>query len=479
MHRKLPSLVLVAVLAVTAAARADSLTLNQPIASQREITVFLVDNGGTGVSGLSVGGGLVLQIAKSGANWTTPGATIAEVTGGPPGSYRLSFTTGDVDTLGDMMYAITKAGAIKPYVDRLRIEPHRGSLDYNQAQGGAAGSITLASAASSIDSYYAGSGKGCIVQVVAGPGAGQARLCTGYTGSSRQLAVSPSWVTTPTSSSVYDVLPYTGQLDATQVAAIQSGLATDAHVLAIPTTPLLTGDTRLNHLDADITSRASSSAVAAIPTNPVLTSDARIAHLDADVSSRATDAHVLAIPTTPLLTSDARLNDLDATISSRSTQTSVNAIPTTPLLTGDSRLSHLDADVSSRVAPTVPGRTLAIATTGQAGIDWGNIANPTTSQNLSATLISGGGGGGGGGGGSGASASEIATAVWAVVPDAGAPTKARTFLEQWNILFSVDAGNADGLDGVVGSTKSLDATKHRSEFTVQAGKRTFTARDGD
>jgi hypothetical protein len=41
----------------------------------------------------------------------------------------------------------------------------------------------------------------------------------------------------------------------------------------------------------------------------------------ADVSGLATDAHVLAIPTNPLLTNDSRLNNLDASVSSRSTLT--------------------------------------------------------------------------------------------------------------------------------------------------------------
>lgn len=37
--------------------------------------------------------------------------------------------------------------------------------------------------------------------------------------------------------------------------------------------------------------------------------------------------------------------------------------------------------------PTTAGRTLDVTATGAAGIDWGNIENPTTAQNLSATNI--------------------------------------------------------------------------------------------
>lgn len=49
--------------------------------------------------------------------------------------------------------------------------------------------------------------------------------------------------------------------------------------------------------------------------------------------------------------------------------------------------SNLDVAISTRLAPTVAGRTLDVTTTGEAGIDWGNIGNPTTAVNLSATNI--------------------------------------------------------------------------------------------
>ena len=42
----------------------------------------------------------------------------------------------------------------------------------------------------------------------------------------------------------------------------------------------------------------------------------------------------------------------------------------------------------SALRPSTPGRTLDVTTTGGAGIDWGNVENPTTSLNLSGTTIS-------------------------------------------------------------------------------------------
>jgi hypothetical protein len=51
-------------------------------------------------------------------------------------------------------------------------------------------------------------------------------------------------------------------------------------------------------------------------------------------------------------------------------------------------LTNLDGTITSRLAPTVAGRTLDVTTTGEAGIDWGNIGSPTATNNLSGTSTS-------------------------------------------------------------------------------------------
>jgi hypothetical protein len=61
-------------------------------------------------------------------------------------------------------------------------------------------------------------------------------------------------------------------------------------------------------------------------------------------------ADINAIPTNPLLDDDVRLDHIDADISTRATQVSVDAIPTNPLLDDDVRLDHIDADISTRLA---------------------------------------------------------------------------------------------------------------------------------
>ena len=61
-------------------------------------------------------------------------------------------------------------------------------------------------------------------------------------------------------------------------------------------------------IDTTISSRASQESVNAIPTNPLLDNDSRLDNLDATISSR-------------LASNDSRLDNLDATISSRSSHT--------------------------------------------------------------------------------------------------------------------------------------------------------------
>lgn len=92
------------------------------------------------------------------------------------------------------------------------------------AQAGANGSITLNAAASATDNLY----RGCVIGIVGGTGAGQARMCTGYTGSTKVATVSPNWTTNPASGSIYIVYAF-GQADVetwlnTAVTAATAGI---------------------------------------------------------------------------------------------------------------------------------------------------------------------------------------------------------------------------------------------------------------
>jgi hypothetical protein len=73
----------------------------------------------------------------------------------------------------------------------------------NTATGGGASTITLDAGASATNNFY----NGCLVLVLTGVGAAQARVITGYTGSTQVATVNRSWSTNPASGNVFVILP--------------------------------------------------------------------------------------------------------------------------------------------------------------------------------------------------------------------------------------------------------------------------------
>lgn len=91
-----------------------------------------------------------------------------------------------------------------------------------------------------------------------------------------------------------------------------------------------------------------------------------------------TGYHVVAVDTSADGTFYAAANDFDAVITA-GTVDGVSVVGTT---VGAFSLSNRSA-----LRPTTADRTLDVTATGAAGIDWGNVENPTTAVNLSATNI--------------------------------------------------------------------------------------------
>ncbi len=83
----------------------------------------------------------------------------------------------------------------------------------NQAQAGAAGSITLANTSSIVNDYY----KGQTICIVLGAGAGQARACYAYNGGTNVASIRPNWATAPDNTSYYAIL----NVGSSVVAAIE------------------------------------------------------------------------------------------------------------------------------------------------------------------------------------------------------------------------------------------------------------------
>ncbi len=74
----------------------------------------------------------------------------------------------------------------------------------NTAQTGASTTITLNSGASAVDNAY----RYDVIAVTSGTGAGQNRIVTSYSGSTKIATVAPAWDTPPNNTSVFSVYPY-------------------------------------------------------------------------------------------------------------------------------------------------------------------------------------------------------------------------------------------------------------------------------
>jgi len=78
-----------------------------------------------------------------------------------------------------------------------------GSHSHGRARAGASAGITLASDADNTDDHY----NNAAVYITAGTGAGQLRIISDYTGSTRAAVVSVSWTTQPDNTSRYEIGP--------------------------------------------------------------------------------------------------------------------------------------------------------------------------------------------------------------------------------------------------------------------------------
>ncbi len=84
----------------------------------------------------------------------------------------------------------------------------------DQAQGGAAGSITLAAGESAVNDFF----KGQTIAIFGGTGEGQARACYGYTGATKVALTRPDWATNPDATSEYAII----NVGSAVVAAIEA-----------------------------------------------------------------------------------------------------------------------------------------------------------------------------------------------------------------------------------------------------------------
>lgn len=89
------------------------------------------------------------------------------------------------------------------------------------AQSGRASGISLAASASAVNDYYNNS----IIRIVSGPGIGQSRIISDYTGTTKSAEVNGAWATNPDSTSAYAISPLGAIPGASAPTAAQNATA--------------------------------------------------------------------------------------------------------------------------------------------------------------------------------------------------------------------------------------------------------------
>jgi len=99
---------------------------------------------------------------------------------------------------------LNQNGSQRILVDGVEVYRCTPAIRTSTAQAGASGSITLDTGSSATNGFYLGR----FVRITGGTGAGQVRLISGYTGSTKVATVSPNWSTAPDATSTFAVELY-------------------------------------------------------------------------------------------------------------------------------------------------------------------------------------------------------------------------------------------------------------------------------
>lgn len=172
------------------------------------------------------------------------------------------------------------------------------------AQGGTTSTIQLAAGESFADDELNGN----IVKVTSGTGAGQARLITDYTGSTDTATVTPSWTTTPSTDSVYEVVEGSVNLVAVGLTAQTAGdIIADTEAVLVDSEAILS-DTELVLTDSEaILADTEAASLADILTD----TEAVLADTEA---SQTSEASILTDTEAVLTDSEAVLADSEAIV---------------------------------------------------------------------------------------------------------------------------------------------------------------------
>ena len=107
----------------------DRILQSEATAALRTVSVRAIDGAGVPVTGL-VALSPVIKVAKQGGNFASAAGTLTEVTGGAEGGgYRYEFTSGEVDTVGELHLEITKSGVIQGIYAAYSVAPALRAVD--------------------------------------------------------------------------------------------------------------------------------------------------------------------------------------------------------------------------------------------------------------------------------------------------------------------------------------------------------------
>lgn len=252
------------------------------------------------------------------------------------------------------------------------------------AQAGAAGTITLDAGASGTDDFY----NNALIVITGGAGAGQARFITDYVGSTKVASVGSNWLTNPSSTSEFVIVPFGAIPGATaptasEVADAVWDEAISGHLSAGSTGEKLNSasapsaatvaDAVWDEARADHTAAGSfGQGVASVQGNLTGSIGSLGSTAKADVNAEVDAALDTAIPGSPTANSinervktmdDAytatragNLDNLDAAVSTRSTVTTAQVNTEVDTAIADARLDELlaaDSDIDGAAPPTV------------------------------------------------------------------------------------------------------------------------------
>jgi hypothetical protein len=142
--------------------------------------------------------GRTLDIQSTGevdANVTLYGGSAGTFASGRP-EVNTTHAAGTAWGSGAITAASIAASALDGKGDWIRV------LATGTAQAGAASTIQLAAA----EGFANDELNGCVVQIVSGTGAGQARTISDYVGATDTATIEPDWITNPSTDSVYEII---------------------------------------------------------------------------------------------------------------------------------------------------------------------------------------------------------------------------------------------------------------------------------